>query len=174
MREMDFWWFPMTHRSPLNPKWFLQNVPLMRQDVSLRKPVRYSVTLQLISLKSVWIGSWWFCVSYGKMYWYNFKILKMLQALGIAEPTLSSLAWKERCNGTWTAPPTVVNTTQRLQNLRDQMLQYNISAYIITSNDDHQVQRNNWHPKWLPIGRYITRTNGALLDFEWFSELAFK
>jgi hypothetical protein len=32
-----------------------------------------------------------------------------------------------------------VDTTQRLQRLREQMIQANLSAYIITSGDDHQV-----------------------------------
>ena len=37
-------------------------------------------------------------------------------------------------------PPNRVNTTQQLADLRQQFNTYKISAYIITSDDEHQVQ----------------------------------
>lgn len=44
------------------------------------------------------------------------------------------------CGPGETRPVGRVDTTQRLQRLREQMIQANLSAYIITSGDDHQSE----------------------------------
>lgn len=51
-------------------------------------------------------------------------------------PTLSD---RPGCLPGATAPPNRVNTTQRLQDLRQQLIAFNVSAYIITSDNAHQV-----------------------------------
>jgi hypothetical protein len=51
-----------------------------------------------------------------------------------------SLFDRYACGSGETSPPGRVDTTQRLQRLRQQMIQANLSAYIITSGDDHQVE----------------------------------
>ena len=43
------------------------------------------------------------------------------------------------CYPNATAPPNRVNTTQRLADLRRQLIANNVSAYIITSDNAHQV-----------------------------------
>jgi len=50
-----------------------------------------------------------------------------------------SLFARNACAPGETRPVGRVDTTQRLQRLREQMTQANLSAYIITSGDDHQV-----------------------------------
>ena len=50
-----------------------------------------------------------------------------------------SLFERHACGPAETRPVGRVDTTQRLQSLREQMIQANLSAYIITSGDDHQV-----------------------------------
>jgi len=50
-----------------------------------------------------------------------------------------SLFARNACAPGETRPVGRVDTTQRLQRLREQMIQANLSAYIITSGDDHQV-----------------------------------
>ncbi|PNF27724.1 hypothetical protein B7P43_G12791, partial [Cryptotermes secundus] len=51
-----------------------------------------------------------------------------------------SLFDRYSCGSGETSPPGRVDTTQRLQRLRQQMIQANLSAYIITSGDDHQSE----------------------------------
>jgi hypothetical protein len=50
-----------------------------------------------------------------------------------------SLFERNTCVHGATRPAGRVDTTQRLQRLREQMIKANLSAYIITSGDDHQV-----------------------------------
>lgn len=50
-----------------------------------------------------------------------------------------SLFERNACEPGETRPVGRVDTTQRLQRLREQMIQANLSAYVITSGDDHQV-----------------------------------
>lgn len=50
-----------------------------------------------------------------------------------------SLFERYACGPGETRPLWRVDTTQRLQRLREQMIHANLSAYIITSGDDHQV-----------------------------------
>ena len=43
------------------------------------------------------------------------------------------------CSSEDQSPAGRQNTTERLQRLRDEMIKANISAYIITTHDEHQV-----------------------------------
>jgi hypothetical protein len=56
-----------------------------------------------------------------------------------------SLFDRYACESGETSPSARVDTTQRLQLLRQQMIKANLSAYIITSGDDHQVQYTYHH-----------------------------
>jgi hypothetical protein len=51
-----------------------------------------------------------------------------------------SLFDRYACGSGGNYPAGRVDTTERLQRLRQLMIQANLSAYIITSGDDHQVQ----------------------------------
>jgi hypothetical protein len=50
-----------------------------------------------------------------------------------------SLFDRYACGSGESSPYGRVDTTQTLQRLRQQMIKANLSAYIITSGDDHQV-----------------------------------
>jgi hypothetical protein len=66
-----------------------------------------------------------------------------------------SLFERFACGPGETRPAGRVDTTQRLQRLREQMIQANLSAYIITSGDDHQVcYTHTWvYPKVSGLSR---------------------
>lgn len=51
------------------------------------------------------------------------------------------------CSEGAAAPPNRVNTTQRLADLRRQLTLYDVDAYIVTSDNAHQV----CHPVRLPL-----------------------
>lgn len=81
------------------------------------------------------------CCSYSSSYYQvilpqvsNFFLTSLVSAV------LSSNIWEERCNGSTEVRPTAVNTTQKLSQLREQFILYNISAYIVTTNDEHQSE----------------------------------
>jgi hypothetical protein len=59
--------------------------------------------------------------------------------LPIRSSDTKSLFERNACEPGATRPVGRVDTTQRLQNLREQMKKANLSAYIITSRDEHQV-----------------------------------
>ena len=52
-----------------------------------------------------------------------------------------SVSDRPGCQANAPIPPNRQNTTERLINLRKQMILFNVDAYIVTSDNAHQVMR---------------------------------